>query len=57
MAKREDHLNISIKPELKAEWDKYAGRLGMKFSTWISVKMEEFISEQKELEEIRKNKK
>lgn len=57
MAKREDHLNISIKPELKSEWDKYAGKLGMKFSTWISVKMEEFIDEQKAVEELKKNKK
>jgi len=57
MGKREDHLNISIKPDLKAEWDKYAGRLGMKFSTWISVKMQEFIEEQRTLEEIRNNKK
>lgn len=56
VTKRPDHLNVSIKPELKDEWDKYAGRLGIKFSTWISVKMEEFIEEQTELEELRKNK-
>lgn len=46
-SKRPDHLNISIKPELKADFDKYSAKYGTNFSTWIAEKMREFIEEEK----------
>jgi hypothetical protein len=56
-SKRPDHVNLSIKPEIVDEFYKYSGRLGIKLSPWVAAKMKEFIEEQKELEELRKNKK
>jgi hypothetical protein len=48
--------NISVDPETFEEFCKYAGRKGMKISTWVTMKMKEFIEEEKMLEEL-KNKK
>ena len=53
--KRPDHVNLSIKPEIVKEFYKYSAKLGIKLSPWVAVKMEEFIEEQKELAEIKKN--
>lgn len=57
LAKRPEQFNITVNPELKDEWNRYAERQGIRFSPWIAAKMKEFIEEQKELEELRKNKK
>jgi hypothetical protein len=43
-----------LDPEVFEEFCKYAGKKGIKISTWINVKMKEFIEEEKMLEEIRK---
>lgn len=49
--------NMSIDPEVFEEFCNYAGKKGIKISTWVSMKMKEFIEEEKLLEELRKNKK
>lgn len=55
---RPDHLNISVKPEIVAEFKKYAARKGILISPWVAAKMREFIEEERALEEEKlKNKK
>lgn len=49
--------NITLDPTVFEEFCKYAGRKGIKISTWINAKMQEFVEEEKMLEEMRKNKK
>jgi hypothetical protein len=39
------------------EFCKYADPKGIKISPWVNAKMQEFIEEEKTLEELRKNKK
>jgi hypothetical protein len=48
--------NISVDPEVFEEFCKYAGKKGIKISTWVSIKMQEFIEEEKLLEELKKKK-
>lgn len=48
--------NMTIDPEVFEEFCKYAGRKGIKISTWVTQKMREFVEEEKMLEEL-KNKK
>jgi hypothetical protein len=43
--------NISLDNEVYEEFCKYAGKKGIKISTWINIKMKEFIEEEKEIEE------
>lgn len=50
-AKRE---NMTIDPEVYEEYCKYAGKNGIKSSTWVNLQMKNFIEEEKMLEEIRK---
>ena len=47
-------LNITLDPDIFEEFCKYASRYGTSISGWIEVKMTEFIEEEKEVEEIRK---
>ena len=47
--------NISIDEEVLEDFCKYAGRNGIKISTWVTAKMREFIEEETILEEHRKN--
>lgn len=49
--------NITLEEDTYEEFCKYAGRKGIKVSTWINVKMKEFIEEEKMIEEYRRNKK
>jgi hypothetical protein len=49
--------NISVDPTVFEEFCKYAGRKGIKISTWVSIKMQEFIEEEKLLEELKNKKK
>lgn len=46
--------NITLDPAVYEEFCKYAGKKGIKISTWINIKMKEFIEEEKMLEEMRK---
>ncbi|WP_227935562.1 hypothetical protein [Alkalihalobacillus deserti] len=46
--------NITLEEEVYKEFCKYAGKKGIKVSTWINIKMKEFIEEEKMIEEIRK---
>jgi hypothetical protein len=39
--------NISLDPVVFEEFCKYAGLKGIKISTWINLKMKEFIEEEK----------
>jgi len=47
-------LNITLDPDVLDEFCKYASKYGTSISSWIEVKMTEFIEEEKEVEEIRK---
>jgi len=49
--------NITVDPEIFEDFCKYAGRKGIKISTWVTIKMKEFVEEEKLLEELRNNKK
>jgi hypothetical protein len=46
--------NITLDPEVFEEFCKYAGKKGIKISTWVNIKMQEFIEEEKILEEMKK---
>jgi hypothetical protein len=46
--------NISLEEEVYEEFCKYAGKKGIKISTWINIKMKEFIEEEKMIEEMKK---
>lgn len=48
--------NISLEPDVYEEFCKYAGKKGIKVSTWVNIKMKEFIEEEKMIEEYRKKK-
>ena len=48
--------NMSIEKEVLEDFCKYAGKKGIKISTWVTAKMKEFIEEEKLLEDYRKNK-
>jgi hypothetical protein len=48
--------NITLDQETFEEFCFYASRYGIKISTWINMKMREFIEDEKTLEEIRKSK-
>lgn len=52
MAKKK--LNITLDPDILEEFCFYASQYGTSISSWIEVKMKDFIEEEKELEEIRK---
>lgn len=49
-------VTITIDPEKLDEFYRIAAKTGIKFSTWISVKVDEFIEEDKALEEYRQQK-
>jgi hypothetical protein len=46
--------NITLDPEVYEEFCKYAGKKGIKISTWVNEQMKQFIEEEKMLEELRK---
>lgn len=46
--------NITLEEEVYEEFCRHAGKKGIKVSTWINIKMKEFIEEEKMLEEMRK---
>ena len=48
--------NISLDPTIFEEFCNLIGPMGIKISPWINAKMKEFIEDQKELAEIKKNK-
>lgn len=49
--------NITLEPEVYEEFCKYAGKHGIKVSTWVNQQMKEFIEDQKELERIKEERK
>lgn len=49
-------INITVDPEVYDEFCKYAGKKGIKVSTWVNVQMENFVEEEKMIEEYRKEK-
>jgi hypothetical protein len=46
--------NITLDPKVYDEFCRYAGKKGIKVSTWVNIKMQEFIEEEKMLEELKK---
>nr|WP_238937967.1 hypothetical protein [Anaerobacillus isosaccharinicus] len=46
-------VNMTIDPEVYEEFCKYAGKKGIKISTWVNLQMKNFIEEEKHLEEYR----
>lgn len=46
--------NITLEEGVYDEFCKYAGKKGIKVSTWINIQMKQFIEEEKMLEEMRK---
>jgi antitoxin component of RelBE/YafQ-DinJ toxin-antitoxin module len=51
-----ERVNITVDPKVLDEFYRLAGKKGIKFSTWVQVKMEEFIEEEKMIEEYKKQK-
>jgi hypothetical protein len=49
-------VNITVDPQTLDEFYRLAAKKGIKFSTWVQVKMEEFIEEEKMIEEYRQKK-
>jgi antitoxin component of RelBE/YafQ-DinJ toxin-antitoxin module len=49
-------VNITVDPNVLDEFYRLAAKKGIKFSTWVQVKMEEFIEEEKMIEEYRQKK-
>jgi len=49
--------NISMDPDVLIEFYKYATPMGIKLSAWVQAMMAEFISDAKELEEIKARRK
>ncbi|WP_163538317.1 hypothetical protein [Gracilibacillus sp. YIM 98692] len=47
-------VNITVEEQVMDEFFKFANKKGIKFSTWVNVKMKEFIEEEKMIEEFRK---
>lgn len=47
-------FNVILDPIVLDEFCKYSNKYGTSISSWIDVKMKEFIKEEKEIEEIRK---
>ena len=48
---------MSLDPKVFEEFCKYAGKKGIKISTWVNLKMQEFIEEEKLLEQLREMRK
>jgi hypothetical protein len=48
--------NISLDPKVFEEFCEYAGKKGIKISTWVNQQMINFIEEEKMIEEFRKQK-
>jgi hypothetical protein len=46
--------NISLDPKVYEEFCNYAGKKGIKISTWVNQQMINFIEEEKMIEEYRK---
>ncbi|MCM3413508.1 hypothetical protein [Metabacillus litoralis] len=46
-------VNITVDPKTLDEFYRLAAKKGIKFSTWVQVKMDEFIEEEKMIEEYR----
>lgn len=46
-------VNMTIDPEVYDEFCKYAGKKGIKISTWVNLQMKNFIEEEKMIEEYR----
>ena len=49
--------NMSIDPTIYEQFNYYAEKKGIKVSTWVTVKMKEFVAEEKEMEELKKARK
>lgn len=53
MAKKK--FNITIDPDVLEDFCYHSSKYGTSISAWIEVQMKEFIEEEKEVEEFRRN--
>lgn len=49
-------VNISVDKDKLDEFYRLAAKRGIKFSTWIDAKLDEFLEEERVIEEFRKKK-
>lgn len=49
-------VNVTVEPELYAEFYKYECKKGISISPFLQAKMKEFIEEEKEFEEYKEKK-
>lgn len=49
-------INITMEPELFAEFNKYAQKRGISISPFVQAKIREFIEEEKEFQEFKERK-
>lgn len=49
--------NMSIDPKVYEEFVYYTEKKAIKVSTWVTMKMREFVEEEKEMEELKKARK
>ncbi|WP_299090330.1 hypothetical protein [uncultured Metabacillus sp.] len=49
-------VNITVDPKKLDEFYRLAAKKGIKFSTWVDAKLDEFIEEEKMIEEYREKK-
>lgn len=50
-------VNITVDPKKLDEFYRLAAKKGIKFSTWVDAKLDEFLEEEKMIEEYRQQKK
>lgn len=51
-----ERVNITVDPDKLAEFYRLASKKGIKFSTWVDAKLDEFLEEEKMIEEYRMKK-
>ncbi|WP_192912976.1 hypothetical protein [Bacillus mesophilum] len=49
-------VNITVDPDKLEEFYRLAAKKGIKFSTWVNAKLDEFIEEEQMIEEYRMKK-
>mgnify|MGYP001563087201 CR=1 FL=1 len=49
--------NMNIDPQVFEDFCNYAAKKDIKISTWVTIKMKEFIEEEKGMEELKENRK
>lgn len=53
MGERAVRINITLPPDVLAEFKKYGARKGIMISSFVAAKMREFIAEEKAIEKLK----